>query len=53
MHFISTHVAQDNLASAAVQLKNGFEKRYVGLPEDWGFEKPVIIDKYVIKIKDE
>ncbi len=53
MRVITTHVAQDNLASAAVQLKSGFEKRYVGIPEDWGFEKPVIIDKYVIKIKDE
>lgn len=51
MRVITTHVAQDNLASAAVQLKSGFEKRYVGLPEDWGFDKPVIIDKYVIKSK--
>ena len=43
---------QENKASAAAALRSGFEKRYTGIYEDWGFEQPVLIDKYVIKVKD-
>ena len=49
MRVITGHVMQENKASAAVALKCGFEKRYCGIPEDWGFESPVLVDKYVIK----
>ena len=51
MRIITAHVMQVNKPSAAVQLKCGFEKRYTDIWEDWGFEEPVLIDKYVIKIR--
>lgn len=49
---ITGHIMRENKASAAAALKSGFEKRYTGILEDWGFEQPVLIDKYVIKIRD-
>ena len=44
---------KSNEASAHVALKCGSEKRYCNIEEDWGFEHPVIIEKYIIKIKEE
>ena len=53
IRIITAHVMQSNEASAHVALKCGFEKRYCNIEEDWGFEHPVIIDKYIIKIKED
>jgi ribosomal-protein-alanine N-acetyltransferase len=50
MRIITAHVMQENKASGRVLLKNGFEKRYTDILEDWGFEEPVLIDKYIIKL---
>ncbi len=50
---ITGHVMQANKASEAAALKSGFEKKYCGILEDWGFAEPVLIDKYVIKAKDK
>lgn len=52
IRIITGHIMQENKASAAAALRSGFEKRYTGIYEDWGFEQPVLIDKYVIKVKD-
>lgn len=51
IRIITAHIMQANKASAAAALKSGFEKRYTDIEEDWGFEKPVMIDKYVIKVR--
>ena len=50
IRIITAHIMQENKASAAAALKNGFEKRYCDILEDWGFAEPVLIDKYIIKI---
>ena len=52
MRVITGHVMQENKASIAVLIKSGFEKKYSGILEDWGFDEPVLIDKYVIKTGD-
>ena len=52
IRIITGHIMQENKASAAAALRSGFEKRYTDIYEDWGFEQPVLIDKYVIKVKD-
>ncbi len=52
MRIITAHVMQENKASGAALEKNGFVKKYCGIREDWGFAEPVIIDKYIIKIRD-
>lgn len=51
IRIITGHIMQANKASAAAALKSGFEKRYTDIEEDWGFDKPVMIDKYVIKVR--
>ena len=50
IRIITGHIMQENVASAAAALKCGFEKRYTDIWEDWGFDQPVLIDKYVIKV---
>lgn len=49
---ITGHIMQENKASAAAAQKSGLEKKYCGIPEDWGFEEPVLIDKYIRKATD-
>ena len=51
MRVITGHVMQENKASASAALKSGFEKRYTDILEDWGFDEPVLIDKYIIKVE--
>lgn len=37
----------ENKASARVLEKNGFIKTVSGVPEDWGYDSPVIADKWI------
>ena len=37
----------ENKASARVLEKNGFVKTVSGVPEDWGYDSPVIADKWI------
>ena len=46
---ITAHVMQGNLGSDVVLSKNGFRKRYPNIRENWGFDEPVLTDKYVFK----
>ena len=52
IRIITGHVMQENKASEVTALKAGFEKKYCDILEDWGFEEPVLIDKYIIKVKE-
>lgn len=52
IRIITGHIMQENKASAAAAVKCGFEKRYCDIPEDWGFDEPVLIDKYIIKVPE-
>ena len=40
---------KDNRASSNVLRKNGFIDKYQDISEDWGFDNPVIADKYLLK----
>ena len=44
---LTAHVMVENTASAKVLLKSGFVMGTAGVWEDWGFEEPVFVDKYV------
>ena len=46
---ITAHVMAENAASGSVLIKNGFEAKWKDLLEDWGFETPVRVDKYILK----
>ena len=46
---ITAHVMKDNRASSNVLRKNGFIDKYQDISEDWGFDNPVIADKYLLK----
>ncbi len=50
---ITAHVMEENPASAKVLLKNGYEKKWTGLREDWGFDTPVLINKFRYKMSRE
>ena len=50
---ITAHVMEDNPASAKVFLKNGYEKKWTRLREDWGFDRPVLINKFRYKLSKE
>ena len=50
---ITAHVRIENPASERCLLKNGFVQRRAPHEEDWGFEKPVIANKYVIYPTEE
>lgn len=44
---ITASTMVENLASAGVLRKNGFELIVHATEEDWGFEKPAIVDKWI------
>lgn len=46
---ITAHVMTENAASGRVLEKNGFQKKWTGLREDWGRGGPVTINKYILK----
>ena len=46
---ITGHVMKENIASAKVLRKCGFIDRFPDLWEDWGFDHPVLTDKYMYK----
>lgn len=46
---ITAHVMVENEPSARALAKNGFVNLYSNCVEDWGFEEPVLVDKYVFK----
>lgn len=46
---ITGHVMVENVASANVLKKNGFVLLYPNCSEDWGFDEPVSVDKWVYK----
>lgn len=49
MRTITAHVLPQNAASARVLEKNGFRLLFRDVPEDWGFDEPVLVDKWVYK----
>ncbi len=53
LHTVTAHVMSANRASAAVLIKAGFPERYSNVLEDWGFDVPVLVDKYVLKEAEE
>lgn len=44
---ITAHVMTENQVSSAMLMKLGFRMRKFNVPEDWGFEKCVPVNKYV------
>ena len=46
---ITAHVIKVNEASAKVLRKIGFIDRFPDILEDWGFDEPVLTDKFVFK----
>lgn len=50
---ITAHVMENNIASARVLEKNGFQLKWSGLREDWGLNAPVKINKYIYKIEKQ
>lgn len=46
---ITAHIMKENIASEKMTEKCGFIKRWPDLTEDWGFDSPVIVDKYSCK----
>ena len=46
IEIITASTMIENLASARVLEKNGFQKTASHVPEDWGYETPVIADKW-------
>lgn len=52
MKIITAHIMKDNIASKKAAEKIGFILKYPDCSEDWGFDEPVIVDKFVIKIYD-
>ena len=49
MRTITAHVLPDNLGSARVLEKNGFRRLFSNIPEDWGWDELVPVDKWVYK----
>lgn len=49
MRTITAHVLPKNAASARVLEKCGFRRLFCDVPEDWGFDEPVLVDKWVYK----
>ncbi|MBQ6322273.1 MAG: GNAT family N-acetyltransferase [Lachnospiraceae bacterium] len=47
IEIITASTMIENEASARVLTKNGFEMVVHAVPEDWGYEKPVIADKWI------
>lgn len=53
MRTITAHVMVENVASARTMESCGFRPLYTNLLEDWGFDEPVLISKYVYKSRWE
>lgn len=49
MRTITAHVLPENIGSARVLEKNGFRRLFTNIPEDWGWSKPLLVDKWVYK----
>ena len=49
MRTITAHVLPENIGSARVLEKNGFRRLFTNIPEDWGWEEPIPVDKWVYK----
>ena len=49
IEIITASTMIENHASARVLEKNGFELVAHAVPEDWGYESPTIVDKWVRK----
>jgi RimJ/RimL family protein N-acetyltransferase len=50
IRIITGHIMKENIASRKAAEKTGMILKYPDCLEDWGFEEPVLIDKYVLKI---
>lgn len=46
---ITAHVLPKNVGSAHVLERSGFRRLFTNIPEDWGWEEPVPVDKWVYK----
>lgn len=46
---ITAHVITENVYSCRAVEKCGFRRRKIFVPEDWGFEEPVSVNKYVLE----
>ncbi|MBQ9004876.1 MAG: GNAT family N-acetyltransferase [Atopobiaceae bacterium] len=49
MRTITAHVIRKNIPSALALKKNGLFRLYPGVWEDWGQDKPVLVDKWIYK----
>ena len=49
MRTITAHVICENVASARALEKNGFFCLYPHVWEDWGWDEPVLVDKWIYK----
>ena len=47
IEIITASTMIDNMASAKVLRKNGFDLVVHAVPEDWGYEEPTIADKWI------
>lgn len=47
IEIITASVMVDNIGSNTVAKKNGFDLVVHGAEEDWGFDEPVLVDKYI------
>ncbi len=47
VRIITASVLPENCASAGVLKKNGFRCALHSVPEDWGYERPVLADKWI------
>ena len=48
IEIITASTLPDNQASAHVLMKNGFTLVVFGSDEDWGYEKPLPTDKWIL-----
>lgn len=52
LKIITAHVMKQNIPSKKALEKTGLILKYPDCLEDWGFEEPVLIDKFVLKLYD-
>lgn len=50
---ITAHVLSENEASARVLTKAGFNRLTLELPEDWGYNEPLMTAKFELKMDDD
>ena len=48
IEIIAASVMHDNKVSASVLRKHGFTLAASGLPEDWGYDEPVLEDRWIL-----